>query len=132
LVLRVNQAQAQAWTKTQVTERWGKLFNLPQIVALYLRGETYAEAEANQAEAIISDWQSRLTDISWFMRSLNEHLARQVNSEDNCKGRFWEGRFKSQALLNEAAVLTCMSYVDLNPVRAGIAETPEASDFISI
>ena len=132
LVLRVNQAQAQAWTQTQVTERWGKLFNLPQIVARYLRGETHAEAEASKAEEIIADWQSRLTDISWFMRSLNEHLARQANSEDNCKGRFWEGRFKSQALLDEAAVLTCMSYVDLNPVRAGIAETPEESDFTSI
>lgn len=131
LVLRVNQEQASSWTKTQVADRWGKLFSLPQLVARYLRSET-SEAEANKAEEIITEWQERLTDVSWFMRALNEYLARKANVEDHCKDRFWEGRFKSQALLDEAAVLTCMSYVDLNPVRAGIAETPEASDFTSI
>lgn len=132
LVLRVDQRKADAWDVAQVVDRWEKFYKLPLLVTRYLRKETTTKAEAVEAEKIIDRWRERLMDISWFMRALNEYLARKANEEDNCTGRFWEGRFKSQALLDEAAVLTCMSYVDLNPVRAGIAETPEKSDFTSI
>ena len=132
LVLRVDRRQAESWDNDQVVEQWQKLYKLPPLVARYHRGETSTRAEAAQAAQLIETWRHRLTDISWFMRSLNEQLARQANEEDGCSGRFWEGRFKSQALLDEAAVLTCMSYVDLNPIRAGMAETPEAADFTSI
>lgn len=46
---------------------------------------------------------------SWFMKALNEPITRRANREDNCKGKFWESRFKCQALLKEHVVLSCMA-----------------------
>jgi REP element-mobilizing transposase RayT len=131
LVLYVDARRARRWTKREVMERWCVLFRAPYLVQRWVTGEA-SEAERESAEEIIESWRLRLYDVSWFMRCLNEHLARLANGEDQCTGRFWEGRFKSQALLDEAGLLTAMAYVDLNPVRAGSANTPEASEFTSI
>ena len=132
LVLYVNHQQAKDLSHDEVIQLWLSLFKAPSIVARYLNNEALLNVELDLLDKYVEQWRERLMDISWFMRCLNEHIAREANKEDGCKGRFWEGRFKSQALLDEKALLTCMAYVDLNPVRAGMAKSLELSDFTSI
>ncbi len=132
VVLRVDQEQAESWNGVEVIERWNVFFTLPVLISRFMKGECTSSAELKVVDEIIEKWRTRLHDISWFMRLLNESIARESNKEDNVTGRFWEGRFKSQALLDEQAVIACMAYVDLNPIRADMAKTPEQSDFTSI
>lgn len=131
LVLRVDRQRMAGWSHAEVVTRWTQLFSAPPLIQRWQEGRASA-AERIGAEQLIECWRLRLIDISWYMRCLNEHLARRANAEDECTGRFWEGRFKSQALLDETGLLTAMAYVDLNPVRAGIATTPEGAEFTSI
>ncbi|BEE19042.1 transposase [Aeromonas enteropelogenes] len=132
LVLKVDAEQAQGWSEWEVAERWAGLFQWPLLVRRWYQGDVLIEPELAVVQGLIGEWRERLYSISWFVRLLNEGLARQANQEDGCKGHFWEGRFKSQALLTESALLACMAYVELNPIRAKLAETPEESDYTSI
>jgi len=132
VVLRVDQALAENWTITEVIKRWREFFTLPVIISRFLKGDCTTSTELKIVDEIVEKWRGRLRDISWFMRILNEHIARESNKEDDVTGRFWEGRFKSQALLDEQALITCMAYVDLNPIRADMVKTPEKSDYTSI
>lgn len=131
VVLHVRPDIASDWTDLDVVKRWHKLFNGTLFSQRFARGDSLLRAEHLVLKRDIKKWRMRLTDISWYMRIVNEYIARQANEEDKCTGRFWEGRFKSQALLDDRAVIACMAYVDLNPIRAKMTKTPEDSEYTS-
>jgi len=132
IVIRLEPERCAAWSDEQVVEKWlslcpGKSSTSQSDAAGAIRKATLLGDVQRLAEL-----RQRLTSLSWFMRFINEPLARFANKEDGCTGRFWEGRFKSQILLDEAAILACMVYVDLNPVRAGIANDVTDCRFTSL
>jgi REP element-mobilizing transposase RayT len=132
VVVRVDPTAVADWTDEEVARRWthayaGQYGDVPEQAVLDARVE-----QLLQQPDRLFELRARLGSLSWFMRALNEPIARMANREDHCTGHFWEGRFKSQVLLDEQAVLSCMAYVDLNPVRAGICDTLEDSDHTSI
>ncbi|WP_394171336.1 transposase [Saccharospirillum alexandrii] len=131
VVLHINAEKAKAWTDSQVIERWHTLYSGNFLTQQYMAGKDLYEEQLKAIAELAAEWRERLMSISWFMRALNEDIARQANAEDGCTGHFWQSRFKSQALLDEEALATCLAYVDLNPIRAQMAATPETSEFTS-
>ena len=129
LVVRLNPEEGEQWSDEQVLTRWEELYGIPDWFLEAKPGDSHMDA-------VKATWirkrRGYLTDLSWFMRCINEFIARKANREDNCTGSFWQGRIHSQALLDEKALIACLAYVDLNPIRAKLAKTPEDSDFTSI
>ncbi|WP_174627771.1 transposase [Vibrio panuliri] len=131
LVLHINREKALALSHLEVVQRWREHHKLPMLVSRWLSSELTSEGEIDACLSIIESWRARLWNLSWFMKELNYDIACQANQEDDCSGHFWESRFKSQALLDEQALVAAMAYVDLNPLRAGTADTPESSEYTS-
>ena len=132
VVLNVNTDLAHTLSDDQVIQRWLKLYRGSELVQRYNNGEQLTSPELRQLKSTVEQYRDNLTNISRFMANLNEYIARKANKEDDCKGAFWESRFKLQAVLDVAALLQTLCYVDLNPVRAKIAKTPEQSKYTSV
>ena len=132
LILHADKARTLRWSREEIIRRWLLLYKGPAVIHRFQEGLPMSSSEMLLVDKLVSVWRARLCNISWFMACLNEYIARRANREDDCTGRFWEGRFKSQALLDETALISCMAYVDLNPIRAGLAKSPASSNFTSL
>ena len=120
------------WSDREIAERWGRLYppRDKKRQPLPVTDEWIEQKLADKAW--IARTRKRLAKLGWFMKCLKEPLARMANKEDGAKGHFFEGRYKSIAILDDEALLATCAYVDLNPLAAGLAQLPEESDYTSI
>ena len=127
VILRNRPDVVEQWTDEEAAVRWLRVFPGRRL------DEHLGEPTENDVQTLVmnedrmAEVRKRLSDISWFMRALSEPIARLANKQDQCTGRFWEGRFKAQRITDEAGLLACAMYVDLNPVRAAMTESPDES-----
>jgi REP element-mobilizing transposase RayT len=134
LIVRNRPDVAAKWSAEEIARKW------LQLCPPYKPGTREVAETPSQADldAILNNpgrveqLRLRLSNPSWLMRFLTESLARVANREDKTTGRFWEGRFKMQRLLDEWAVAACLVYVDLNPIRAGITTQLSESQHTSM
>lgn len=132
LILKSQPQIVKHWTNREVARRW--LMLCPKRKQ---RDGSPAEPKETEINSIVNDAvklkqiRSRLSDISWWMRLLCQRIAVRANAEDEITGRFFQGRFRSVRILDEAGLLACAAYVDLNPIRAAMAQTLEESDYTS-
>lgn len=132
LVLRSRPDVVAEWHDTEVARRW--LMLCPRRRDQNGQPEEPTEFELNTIrnnKERLAEIRRRLSDISWWMRLLSQRIAQRANREDEETGKFWQARYRAVRLLDETALLACAAYVDLNPIRAAIAETVEQSDFTS-
>ncbi len=132
-VLRSRPDIARSWSNREVARRWLMLCpSRKRKNGLPCEPKEAQIRAITENDKLLREIRSRLSDISWWMRLLCQRIARRCNAEDEMTGKFWESRFRAVRLLDEESVLACAAYVDLNPIRAAIAEDLEHSDHTSI
>ena len=92
IVLHVNQQQAESWSIDEVLRRWLTLYKGTLLIQRYddpVQRTKLGQAQLQSVAETAEIYRQRLYDMSWFMRHLNEHIAREANKEDQCTGRFY-------------------------------------------
>ena len=101
--------------------------NAADIQSRYERLQDHLKDPKPWRDWYVKKYYKRFTDLSWYMWEVNLRMAKAYNRLHKTSGHFWGGRFKSKVLEDEAALLRVMTYIEQNPVKAGMCEVP--SDF---
>ncbi len=132
LVVLTDPDRVRGWSSAEVASRWASAHSRTGPDGLPQAWSATEIADKAADLTWVDTTRVRLHSLSWFMKCVKERLARSANRDDGCTGHFWEGRFQSVPLLDQAAVIAAMVYVDLNPIRAAMTDRPENSDYTSV
>ena len=130
-ILRSRPDVVRSWSDREVVTRWLRITPRRDNEGAELPLDEMQIDSILENKQRVQDLRKRLSSISWWMRYFSQHISVRCNREDEVRGHFWESRFGHTVLEDEAAVLACMIYIDLNPVRAQMAASPEDSVYTS-
>ncbi len=132
LILRTRPDIARRWSREEVARRWLTITRLAKCMS-----DGMPQPSTEKIEELVKDKKRirkirrRLSKVSWFMAILSENIARRANDEDECSGRFWGTRYRCRECTDVNSILLCGIYVDLNPIKAGEATSPQTARYTS-
>ncbi len=134
IVLHLDETKAKNFNHDEVASRWLMVYPGDKMLRGFLQRDNSLvnNEQTTLLKKRIEDLRLRLCNLGWFMKSLNEYIAKRANFEDSVSGHFWESRYVSQALITYKALFSCMTYVDLNPTKAGLSQELEDYPYTSI
>ena len=132
LILRTRPDVVASWDDTEVARRWLKICPIRRCLGTCDEPNETELNSIRNCPVKLAEARERLSSVSWWMRLLNQRIAQRANREDEASGRFWQDRFRSIRLIDDESLLACAAYVELNPIRAALAETIEGSDYTSV
>ena len=131
LLVEVPAGPEGGFTDGQLLERLRAIYSEAYVatVALELAEARKLVADGLAEEGVVvarihSRFTYRMHDLSEFMKTLMQRFTKWFNRTHSRQGNLWEDVFKSVIVEDGAAAKTVAAYIDLNPVRAGIATDP--------
>lgn len=116
-----------AIVEEEVWERMSKIYGPERMKEFHENVEIFRRnGEMERIEEFMNGMRVRMFDLSQYVKDLKQKFTKWYNLQNERKGTLWEERFKSVLVGNrEGSLRAVSSYIDMNPVRAGIVDRPE-------
>lgn len=115
VILSCNEREAQTLSRHEVIVRWRQLYKGPKAIDNYVAGNVLSRADRETLAATAEQWRGYLTNTGRLLGHLHQSIAHRVNREEDCRGRFWEGRSTGQMISSQASLNALLTELDAEP-----------------